>query len=77
MKRPEESYDRDGLRSVAHFGQANERDESASFKSGADNEQAQLQALQASGYATVPAYANELAAIIKGLPDDSSNGGGA
>ena len=66
----------DSIRGYGDFLKSNKRYRGL-LQAGADNEEAQLQALQASGYATDPAYANKLAAIIKGLPDDNSNGGGA
>jgi flagellum-specific peptidoglycan hydrolase FlgJ len=40
------------------------------LRAGADNEDAQLSALQSSGYATDPMYSQKLKNIIKGIPDE-------
>ena len=66
----------DSIRGYGDFLRSNKRYKGF-LQAGVDNEEAQLQALQASGYATDPAYADKLADIIKGLPDDNSSGGGA
>ena len=45
------------------------------LRAGAENEGAQLSALQTSGYATDPMYAQKLRNIMNGLPDDEEGQG--
>jgi flagellum-specific peptidoglycan hydrolase FlgJ len=40
------------------------------LNAGAQNEDAQLSALQSSGYATDPVYSQKLKNIMNGLPDE-------
>ena len=44
------------------------------LRAGAENEDAQLSALQSSGYATDPMYSQKLKNIMKGLPDEEGQG---
>jgi len=57
----------DSIRGYGSFLKANPRYKYF-LAAGADNEDAQLTALQQSGYATDPKYAQKLKSIIKGLP---------
>ena len=45
------------------------------LRAGAENEDAQLSALQSSGYATHPMYSQKLKNIMNGLPDDEEGQG--
>jgi flagellar protein FlgJ len=57
----------DSIRGYGSFLKSNKRYRHF-LNAGADNEDAQLTALQQSGYATDPKYAQKLKSIIKGLP---------
>ena len=59
----------DSIRGYGKFLKANSRYKHF-LRAGAENEDAQLSALQTSGYATDPMYSQKLKNIIKGLPDD-------
>ena len=59
----------DSIRGYGDFLKANSRYKHF-LRAGAENEDAQLSALQTSGYATDPQYSYKLATIIKGLPKD-------
>jgi flagellum-specific peptidoglycan hydrolase FlgJ len=57
----------DSIRGYGSFLKSNKRYRHF-LNAGADNEDAQLTALQQSGYATDPKYAQKLKSIVKGLP---------
>jgi len=59
----------DSIRGYGKFLKANSRYKHF-LRAGAENEDAQLSALQTSGYATDPMYAQKLKNIMKGLSDD-------
>jgi flagellum-specific peptidoglycan hydrolase FlgJ len=59
----------DSIRSYGAFLKANSRYKHF-LRAGVENEDAQLSALQSSGYATDPMYAQKLKNIIKGLADE-------
>jgi len=59
----------DSIRGYGKFLKANSRYRHF-LRAGADNQDAQLSALQSSGYATDPMYSQKLKNIIKGLPDE-------
>ncbi|MDB2501069.1 glucosaminidase domain-containing protein [Planktomarina temperata] len=59
----------DSIRGYADFLRANSRYRYF-LTAGAENEDAQLSALQSSGYATDPVYSQKLKNIIKGIPDE-------
>ena len=64
--------------SIRGYGSVPESKQSAYshfLRAGAENEDAQLHALQTSGYATDPMYAQKLKNIMKGLPDDEEGQG--
>ena len=63
----------DSIRGYGAFLKANSRYKHF-LRAGAENEDAQLSALQTSGYATDPQYSYKLAMIIKGLPKDDQAG---
>jgi len=63
----------DSIRGYGKFLKANSRYKHF-LRAGAENEDAQLSALQTSGYATDPMYAQKLKNIIKGLPDEEGQG---
>ena len=63
----------DSIREYGKFLKANSRYKHF-LRAGAENEDAQLSALQTSGYATDPMYAQKLKNIIKGLPDEEGQG---
>ena len=63
----------DSIREYGKFLKANSRYKHF-LRAGAENEDAQLSALQTSGYATDPMYAQKLKNIIKGLPDEERQG---
>ena len=58
------------MRDYAKFMNANPRYRYF-LAAGQDNEDAQLMALQQSGYATDTKYSQKLKAIMKGLPDEA------
>ena len=62
----------DSIRGYGAFLKANSRYKHF-LRAGAENEDAQLSALQTSGYATDPQYSYKLATIIKGLPKDDQS----
>ena len=64
----------DSIRGYADFLRANSRYRHF-LRVGAENEDAQLSALQTSGYATDPMYSQKLKYIMKGLPDDEEGQG--
>jgi flagellum-specific peptidoglycan hydrolase FlgJ len=59
----------DSIRGYGKFLKANSRYRHF-LNAGADNEDAQLSALQSSGYASDPVYSQKLKNIMKGLPDE-------
>ena len=59
----------DSIRGYGKFLKANSRYRHF-LRAGAENENAQLSALQSSGYATDPMYSQKLKNIMKGLPDE-------
>lgn len=59
----------DSIRSYGAFLKANSRYRHF-LRAGSENEDAQLSALQTSGYATDPMYAQKLKNIMNGLPDE-------
>ena len=59
----------DSIRGYGKFLKANSRYRHF-LRAGAENEDAQLSALQSSGYATDPMYSQKLKNIMKGLPDE-------
>ena len=59
----------DSIRGYGSFLKANSRYKHF-LRAGVENEDAQLSALQSSGYATDPMYAQKLKNIMNGLPDD-------
>ena len=59
----------DSIRGYADFLRANSRYRYF-LRAGAGNEDAQLSALQSSGYASDPMYSQKLKNIMKGLPDE-------
>jgi len=59
----------DSIRGYGKFLKANSRYKHF-LRAGAGNEDAQLSALQSSGYATDPMYSQKLKNIMKGLPDE-------
>ncbi|WP_334067505.1 glycoside hydrolase family 73 protein [Nereida ignava] len=59
----------DSIRGYGSFLKANSRYKHF-LQAGAENEDAQLSALQSSGYATDPKYAYKLKSIINSLPDE-------
>ena len=63
----------DSIRGYADFLRANSRYRYF-LTAGAENEEAQLSALQSSGYATDPMYSQKLKNIMKGLPDEEGQG---
>jgi len=63
----------DSIRGYGKFLKANSRYKHF-LRAGAENEDAQLSALQTSGYATDPMYAQKLKNIMKGLPDEEGQG---
>ena len=63
----------DSIRGYADFLRANSRYRYF-LTAGAENEEAQLSALQSSGYATDPMYSQKLKNIIKGIPDEEGQG---
>ena len=62
----------DSIRGYGKFLKANSRYRHF-LRAGAENENAQLSALQTSGYATDPRYAFKLRNIMDGLPDEAAN----
>jgi flagellum-specific peptidoglycan hydrolase FlgJ len=62
----------DSIRGYGSFLRANSRYKHF-LRAGADNQDAQLSALQSSGYATDPKYAFKLRNIMDGLPDEDAN----
>ena len=63
----------DSIRGYGSFLKANSRYRHF-LRAGSENEDAQLSALQTSGYATDPMYAQKLKNIMKGLPDEEGQG---
>ena len=63
----------DSIRGYGKFLKANSRYRHF-LRAGAENEDAQLSALQSSGYATDPMYSQKLKNIMKGLPDEEGQG---
>ena len=63
----------DSIRGYADFLRANSRYRYF-LRAGAENEDAQLSALQSSGYATDPTYSQKLKNIIQGIPDEEGQG---
>jgi flagellum-specific peptidoglycan hydrolase FlgJ len=63
----------DSIRGYGKFLKANSRYRYF-LRAGAGNEDAQLSALQSSGYATDPMYSQKLKNIIKGIPDEEGQG---
>ena len=63
----------DSIRGYGKFLKANSRYRHF-LRAGVDNEDAQLSALQSSGYATDPMYSQKLKNIIKGIPDEEGQG---
>jgi flagellar protein FlgJ len=59
----------DSIREYGSFLKANSRYRHF-LRAGPENEDAQLSALQTSGYATDPMYAQKLKNIMNGLPDE-------
>jgi flagellum-specific peptidoglycan hydrolase FlgJ len=64
----------DSIRGYGKFLKANSRYKHF-LRAGAENEDAQLSALQSSGYATDPMYSQKLKNIMRGLPDDEEGQG--
>ena len=64
----------DSIRGYGQFLKDNKRYKHFLKAGASGNETTQLSALQSSGYATDPDYAQKLAAIIKGIPDDEDDG---
>ena len=64
----------DSIRGYGKFLKANSRYKHF-LRAGVENEDAQLSALQSSGYATDPMYAQKLKNIMNGLPDDEEGQG--
>ena len=64
----------DSIRGYGAFLKANSRYKHF-LRAGAENEDAQLSALQTSGYATDPVYSQKLKNIMKGLPDEEEGRG--
>ena len=64
----------DSIRGYGAFLKANSRYKHF-LRAGAENEDAQLSALQTSGYATDPVYSQKLKNIMNGLPDDEEGQG--
>ncbi|MDB2603189.1 glucosaminidase domain-containing protein [Planktomarina temperata] len=64
----------DSIRGYGKFLKANSRYKHF-LRAGAENEDAQLSALQTSGYATDPKYSFKLRTIMNGLPDDEEGQG--
>ena len=64
----------DSIRGYGKFLKANSRYKYF-LRAGAESEDAQLSALQTSGYATDPMYAQKLKNIMDGLPDDQEDQG--
>jgi len=64
----------DSIRGYGKFLKANSRYKHF-LLAGAENEDAQLSALQTSGYATDPMYSQKLKNIMSGLPDDEEGQG--
>ena len=64
----------DSIRGYGAFLKANSRYRHF-LRAGSENEDAQLSALQTSGYATDPMYAQKLKNIMNGLPDDEEGQG--
>ena len=64
----------DSIRGYGKFLKANSRYKHF-LRAGAENEDAQLSALQSSGYATDPMYVQKIKNIIKGLPNDEERQG--
>ena len=64
----------DSIRGYGKFLKANSRYRHF-LRAGAENEDAQLSALQSSGYATDPMYSQKLKNIMRGLPDDEEGQG--
>jgi len=64
----------DSIRGYGAFLKANSRYKYF-LRAGAENEDAQLNALQSSGYATDPMYSQKLKNIMNGLPDDEEGQG--
>ena len=64
----------DSIRGYGSFLKANSRYRHF-LRAGSENEDAQLSALQTSGYATDPMYAQKLKNIMNGLPDDEEGQG--
>ena len=63
----------DSIRGYGKFLKANSRYRHF-LRAGAENVDAQLSALQSSGYATDPMYSQKLKNIMKGLPDEEGQG---
>ncbi|MDC1339332.1 glucosaminidase domain-containing protein [Planktomarina temperata] len=63
----------DSIRGYGKFLKANSRYRHF-LRAGAENEDAQLSALQSSGYATDPTYSQKLKNIIQGIPDEEGQG---
>ena len=63
----------DSIRAYGSFLRANSRYRHF-LRAGVENEDAQLSALQSSGYATDPVYSQKLKNIIKGLPEEEGQG---
>ena len=64
----------DSIRGYGAFLKANSRYRHF-LRAGSENEDAQLSALQTSGYATYPKYSFKLRTIMNGLPDDEEGPG--
>jgi len=62
----------DSIRGYGSFLKANSRYRHF-LRAGSENEDAQLSALQTSGYATDPMYAQKLRNIMNGLPDEDAS----
>jgi flagellum-specific peptidoglycan hydrolase FlgJ len=63
----------DSIRGYGAFLKANSRYRHF-LRAGAESEDAQLSALQSSGYATDPMYSQKLKNIIQGIPDEEGQG---
>jgi flagellum-specific peptidoglycan hydrolase FlgJ len=63
----------DSIRGYGKFLKANSRYRHF-LRAGVENEDAQLSALQSSGYATDPMYSQKLKNIINGIPDEEGQG---
>ena len=63
----------DSIRGYGKFLKANSRYRHF-LRAGVENEDAQLSALQSSGYATDPMYSQKLKNIIQGIPDEEGQG---